>query len=678
MRAGTRIAGRAAAAAAVALGLFGAAPALAALQFAAGTTPLDTAPRALAVADVNGDGRPDLVGGSTTGAVRVALGLGGGAFAGSASYAAGGGPITDVAVGDVDGDGRPDVVVATGTGVAVLLGTGSGSLAAARTTAIGATAGAVALGDLDRDGRMDVVVTEPASAGLAVLRGTGGGALAAPVTYATSIQPVDLALGDVTNDGRLDAVTANAGDDTVSVLAGAAGGTLVPAASYPVPSRPTGVSLADIDRINGLDIVVADTGADAFSVLRNNNSGAFLPGGRIDVPVGAQADAVATSDVDGDGRADVVVASADTGTLTVAGVPANAACCSFALTTVALPGGATPQSLAIADLTGDLVPDLVAGLADGNAAVLRQAPTADLPLAYRALSFDAQPATTMSDAQTVLVQNLGSADLHVSGFTFSGANLDDFVIASSDCALPVPSGSSCAFRVAFTPRAAGARAATLSVVSDAVNAATTTISLTGVATAAPGGSPGPTGDPGATGPTGPTGQTGPSGDPGAQGPTGATGAPGATGPDGPAGPDGAAGATGAAGADGRPGARGPLGYQGATGPAGPQGPEGPAGPDGAAAASSSASGPVTVRCRTHRRTITCTTSAQPLRVRWRLTRGARVFATGTTVPRDGEIDIDLASVPGLKAGVYRLTIVQPRQGTGTKTVTRVVRVGKGS
>ena len=100
----------------------------------------------VAVGDVNADGKPDLMvanncdtGNCNGGSVGVLLGHGDGTFYAAVSYASGGPGATSVAVGDVNGDGKPDLLVANGcadanctnSSVGVLLGNGDGTFQAA-------------------------------------------------------------------------------------------------------------------------------------------------------------------------------------------------------------------------------------------------------------------------------------------------------------------------------------------------------------------------------------------------------------------------------------------------------------------------------------------------------------------------------------------------------------------
>jgi VCBS repeat-containing protein len=177
-------------------------------------------PRGIAIADVNGDGRLDLVVANlTANTVSVLLGNGDGTFQPQTTYKTGGFPVS-IAVGDVNGDGKPDLVVAnalSGT-VSVLLGNGDGTFQPQVTYATGSFSNFVAIGDLNGDGKPDLVVTNAQAGTVSVLLGNGDGTFQPQVTYATGAFPYSVAIGDLNGDGRPDLVTANAGANTVSVL----------------------------------------------------------------------------------------------------------------------------------------------------------------------------------------------------------------------------------------------------------------------------------------------------------------------------------------------------------------------------------------------------------------------------------------------------------------------------
>lgn len=190
----------------------------------------------VAIADVNGDGIPDVIisdGSGSAGGVRVLLNDGHGNLAADVSYASetavGPGPVS-VSVTDINGDGKPDLVTANGRDgtVSVLINNGDGTFAAPVTYPAGSDPVAVAVGDVNGDGHPDIVVADQGDSKVAILIGAGDGTFAAPVFYGTGPDPGWIAAHDLSGDGRLDLVTANYSDGSVSVFANTGHGDFVP------------------------------------------------------------------------------------------------------------------------------------------------------------------------------------------------------------------------------------------------------------------------------------------------------------------------------------------------------------------------------------------------------------------------------------------------------------------
>ncbi|HZZ81481.1 MAG TPA: VCBS repeat-containing protein [Gemmataceae bacterium] len=290
---------------------------------------------AVVTADVNGDGRPDLITLAGNGnAVTVQLNNKKGGFGTvNGFFVHGTGSASALAVGDVNGDGRPDIVFAftnypsggsvSGTyvgGVGVLLGDGKGSFTYAPTSAIfqgTPTISSLALADVYGDGKMDLVaVNATGLVDLYVARPAAGGmfqhAQASPVFLGTSSVRAQLAVGDLNGDGRPDAIVTDPSGSSVHVLLNSGTG-FAPAQTFAVGSTPTSLAVGDVSGDGKLDIVTANTNR-TVSVLFGQGNGSF--GAAQSYAIGGPANSVALGDFNHDGRLDIATTgSAETDVL---------------------------------------------------------------------------------------------------------------------------------------------------------------------------------------------------------------------------------------------------------------------------------------------------------------------------------------------------------------------------
>jgi hypothetical protein len=180
------------------------------------------------VADVNGDGKPDLaVANYDSNTVSVLRNRGEGTFAAKVDYAAGAHSWW-VAAADLDGDGKPDLAVANydGNTVSVLRNRGDGTFAAKVDYPTGSGPRSIAVMDLNGDGKLDLavangrspVVADAASPTVSVLLNNGDGTFAARVDLATGSHAWSVAAADLDGDGKPDLAVANHDRSTVSVL----------------------------------------------------------------------------------------------------------------------------------------------------------------------------------------------------------------------------------------------------------------------------------------------------------------------------------------------------------------------------------------------------------------------------------------------------------------------------
>lgn len=330
-------------------------------------------PRGLAVADVNGDGLPDIVTANAgLNSVSVLLGAASGGFDAARSFGAGAAPRWVIAA-DLTGDGQTDILSVNRDSNDLSLFVRSGAnLNNAVSLRCGVAPRMAAAGDLNGDGQPDLVVSNTGTNDLSVLLGQGGGAFAAEQRVGLGKPPTRLSLGDFNRDGLLDAAvllfdSADTGSlGVVAVLPGDGAGGFGAPLYYGSGWQSFGLTTADMDLDGTLDLVTADTSMKAVSVLRGRGDGTFESDRRF--ATGVTPSAGLAGDFNADGHTDVLVANAGGGSLVLmAGDGAG----NFAALAAPVPVGGTPIALAAADLNEDNAPDILVSLKEQkNALVL--------------------------------------------------------------------------------------------------------------------------------------------------------------------------------------------------------------------------------------------------------------------------------------------------------------------
>jgi len=317
----------------------------------------------VAVGDVNGDGKPDVVtsGTITAGVVKVMVSLGdgaGGFAAGIVAATLDNSPWTAIALGDVNGDGKLDLaIVNVQAGVSVLLGNGAGQFGPRVDCAIPAFSLArdVKIADMTGDGRPDLVVGWEGE--MAIFPGDGAGGFGARQDFSLFNHAWDVAIGDLNGDGLPD-VCVTTLELTLAVLLADGTGGYLPRIEYAIPalSIPT-VTTGDVNRDGKLDVVVARK--DAVSVFLGDGTGAL--GTRTDYAATGDLRYPVLADMNGDGLADLALASTlSKEALVMTGNGTGA----FAVPSrTVLP--LSPRDLAVSDLNGDGRPELILPQSDG-------------------------------------------------------------------------------------------------------------------------------------------------------------------------------------------------------------------------------------------------------------------------------------------------------------------------
>lgn len=292
----------------------------------------------LAVGDLNGDGDVDLALASHESYNVVLLyGDGRGRF-----RSAPGSPIVmkdgrephthGLRIADLNGDGKADLITVNSNDdndVAVMLGDGQGRFTRAPGSpfAVGPGPYPLAVGDLDGDGHPDLAVTTtgfrtgpvPQAPGdrLTLLSGDGRGGFRRSDVPVRHGHTWFAAIADVNNDRKADIVTTHGDAPLVSVLLGDGRGNFTEAAGSPfdLGQQAHYISLVDVNRDGQLDVVAA--AGTGIRGLMGDGRGGFTLAPTSPFAPGRGMWKLAVADLNADGKADVTASNIESDTVTV-------------------------------------------------------------------------------------------------------------------------------------------------------------------------------------------------------------------------------------------------------------------------------------------------------------------------------------------------------------------------
>jgi photosystem II stability/assembly factor-like uncharacterized protein len=284
-------------------------------------------PSQIAASDVDGDGKLDLVASGQDIWVFKNTSVGTGSISFAPVHIVASHVFGTLAMGDLNGDGKPDIVILSGNSVLVygnISTPDSIAFASPLSLTLGPErlSGSLAVGDLDGDGKPEIVVTYEFS-GAVVFHNTGGngrlsfvqtGPFPIATTYGSGSSPDAVSIGDLDGDGKPDLAVALGDHAAFSALRNTStAGTISfdKSLDFTAGTNFTGsISLNDLDGDGKPDVTIDDNEHDHVRVYKNistvGNIGFSKP---LQYGLGDRMGPVSTGDLDGDGKADIVATS---------------------------------------------------------------------------------------------------------------------------------------------------------------------------------------------------------------------------------------------------------------------------------------------------------------------------------------------------------------------------------
>ncbi|TFZ07138.1 VCBS repeat-containing protein [Ramlibacter henchirensis] len=291
----------------------------------------------------------------------------------------------NVIAADVNGDGRQDLVGTGGTSVRVRLSTGEATFGDSTSFPTGSSSQDVAAGDFNGDGRIDLAVTlnDPALS-LSLLVGNGDGTFQAPVNFpnTSGFDSPAIVAADLNNDSKLDVVIGHQVacftapcrvGSTITVMLGNGDGTFQPAAEIDIGLTTAEIAVGDFNRDGRRDLAIASSTARLVILLGAGN-GTFVQQPTLTLiaenAFGQDATDVDVADFNGDGIEDLVVALGLNGSRTA--VLTGNGDGSFRMPPLLItePNILIPQSQAVGDFNGDGFTDIALALGDGTMGIM--------------------------------------------------------------------------------------------------------------------------------------------------------------------------------------------------------------------------------------------------------------------------------------------------------------------
>lgn len=282
--------------------------------------------------DLDGDGKPDIVvcnfnagNASTISIFRNTSSGGNISFAAKQDYSTGNGSI-GLKIADMNGDGKPDIIITSGNSgfFSIFQNTtasiGNISFATKKDYTLLAHPDELIIADLNNDGKPDLVTSNFSDANISVYRNISSGgvlSLDARINFSIGMFPSYINIGDFNNDGKLDIVIKNS--TTLSILKNTGtNGSISLANAQNYNLETTNISVSDLNGDGKADLCTGRTITGMISVLENLSDLSTISfANNIDFSTGSYDTFTAAGDLDGDGKPEIAVANTTLFTITI-------------------------------------------------------------------------------------------------------------------------------------------------------------------------------------------------------------------------------------------------------------------------------------------------------------------------------------------------------------------------
>jgi hypothetical protein len=396
-------------------------------------------PRSVVSGDLAGNHRPDLVVSSscesntscTHGTASVLIAGDNGSYHFAGSYPLGAGPVA-LALADMDGDKKQDIVALNHTDhtVSIFSGLGSGNFQQAYTLSLASAPLAIAIADFNNDGRPDLAIigdcgtsncSQPGT--LEIFYGAASGSFRSGPSYPLGYMPSAIAIADINGDKHLDIVVANRcgksaacnTSGSASVFLGTTSEQWKAGADLDLGKSPSSIALADLGSRGTSDLVVSHDTENTVTTLRGNGDGTFQAA--TSYPAGASPNSLAVADFNGDGHLDIAVSNHQDATVSVFYGKGDGTL----VANPALSVGAGPASLAILAVSSKLHAGLVTANADAATANTGSQVTVLANLQPEGVGTTASSTAITASSATATVGDLVTLTAVVTGDTTDGA-----------------------------------------------------------------------------------------------------------------------------------------------------------------------------------------------------------------------------------------------------------------